>query len=265
MKKFIFILLSILFIIFAYYAYSIEPAKLNITEYKIKDEELKGIKAVFLSDFHLRPYQKDRLEKIEAIVNNENADIVFSAGDFVAGHTKNVTMQIEEIAEGLGKIKAKHGFYTVLGNHDSWYDKERIKTSLENNGIKVLENENVLTDIGDKTVYIAGVKDMQTDKPDIEKALLNTKSPIILLSHTPDLFPKVPETVNLTLAGHTHGGQVRLPLIGPVFTASKYFNRYAQGFVIENNKKIIISKGIGVSIIPIRFNCIPEIVIIEFE
>lgn len=269
MKKFlifIFVIIGLILVVkFGLYSYYVEPAMLNITRYKIRDNDLKGIKIVFPADFHLRPYQKKRLNDIINIINAENADLVLCVGDFVAGHTKNVTMQIEEIAEELSKVESKHGFFTVLGNHDIWYDEKRITNALSKKGIKVLDNENIKLNINGKTVYIAGIEDMQTQKPDIDKTLKNTNSPIIMLTHTPDMFPKIPEKVNLTLAGHTHGGQVRFPVIGPVFTASKYFNKYAKDLIVENGKKMIVSKGIGVSIIPIRYNCIPEIVVIEFE
>ena len=106
---------------------------------------------------------------------------------------------------------------------------------------------------------------MMTAFPNVEDALQGANSPIILLTHNPDIFPEVPNRVNLTLAGHTHGGQVRLPIIGPLFTASNYGNKYAIGMVEENGKKLIITRGIGVSILPVRFNCLPEINVIEFE
>ena len=86
-----------------------------------------------------------------------------------------------------------------------------------------------------------------------------------MLTHTPDMFPKVPDDVNLTLAGHTHGGQIRIPFLGPIFTASIHRDKYSKGFIEENEKKMIVTTGIGVSILPIRFNCPPEIVVIEFE
>ena len=96
------------------------------------------------------------------------------------------------------------------------------------------------------------------------KALGTIDKPAILLSHTPDIFPKVPKSVNITLAGHTHGGQVRIPIFGPIFTASAYHDKYAKGLIIEKGKKLITTTGIGVSILPIRFNCLPEVVVIEF-
>jgi len=103
-----------------------------------------------------------------------------------------------------------------------------------------------------------------TASPNIYEALENTKSPTILLTHTPDIFPKVPSDVNLTLAGHTHGGQVRLPLLGALIVPSDYGNKYSSGLIEEKGKKMIVTNGIGVSILPIRFNCPPEIVVLEF-
>lgn len=270
MKKYFIITISIILIALlvklGLYSYYTEPAMLNITRYKLQDEQLRGIKIAFPSDFHVRPYQKERLNDIVQIINEENPDIVLSCGDYVAGHTKNVTMQIEEIAQALSKIKSKHGFYTVLGNHDGWYGNERIKKALTSNGIKVLNNENATVNINGKKVYIAGVEDIMTGKPNISLALKNTNQPTIFLTHSPDLFPDIPKGVNLTLAGHTHGGQIRIPIIDkPIFTASKYYDRYCKDLIVENGKKMIVSRGIGVSIIPVRFNCVPELVIIEFE
>ena len=247
------------------YSYFIEPNQLELNKYIVQDEELKGIKIVFASDFHIKPHQQKRLEKIVELINVQSPDIVVSAGDFVCGHTEHSTMHPQKIAEGLSKIKSKHGFYTTLGNHDGWYDRWYIKELLEEKNIKVLNNKNVKLNIKGKDIYIAGVEDVMTAFPNVEDALQGTKSPTILLTHNPDIFPEVPNRVNLTLAGHTHGGQVRLPIIGPLFTASNYGNKYAIGMVEENGKKLIITRGIGVSILPVRFNCLPEINVIEFE
>ncbi|MBQ8636015.1 metallophosphoesterase [bacterium] len=248
----------------AAYSYFIEPNKLEIANYKIQDKELKGIKIVFASDFHIKSNQKERLEQIINIINLQKADIVLLAGDYVSGHTKISTMEPQKIAEGLSKIKTKYGIYATLGNHDGWYDKEYITEVLEKENIRVLDNENVKLQIEGKEVYISGVEDMMTGSPDIYKALNNIKSPIILLTHNPDIFPKIPNGVNLTLAGHTHGGQVRLPLLGALIVPSKYGDKYSQGLIKENNKIMVVTKGLGVSVLPIRFNCLPEIVVLEF-
>lgn len=262
------IIKKLLFIIFlstvGIYSLFIEPNKLDITNYTIQDKELSGIKIVFASDFHINPKQQKRLEKVVELINEQNADLVLSAGDFVYGHTENSTMHPQKIADGLSKVKSKYGYYTTLGNHDGWYSNDLIQKALENNGIKVLNNENIKLKINNKELYIAGIEDLMTGRPDIEKALENTCSPTILLTHTPDMFTDVPNDVNLTLAGHTHGGQVRVPFFGALFTASRYGNRYAIGLIEENGKKLITTRGIGVSLLPIRFNCPPEIVVIHF-
>lgn len=265
MKNLNFIIIIILFILLCCYSLFIEPKKLEVNHYTIEDAQLKGIKIVFASDFHIKPHQQKRLNKVIELINTENPDLVLSVGDFVSGHNEKMTMPIEDISKELGKVKSKYGFYTTLGNHDGWYNSERITKVLQTNGVKVLANKNVTLQLNSQKIYIAGIEDLMTGKPDIYKALDGTKSPTILLTHSPDMFVKVPEDVNLTLAGHTHGGQVRIPLFGPIFTASNFGDKYTKGLVEEKGRKLITTTGIGTSILPVRFNCMPEIVIIKFE
>lgn len=254
----------IICILFLVYCFAIEPNMLQIKTYRIPDEKLKGLKVVFVSDFHIRPNGQKRLQKIVNLVNKQNSDIVLSGGDFVNGYKEKETMPIEEIVSGLNKIKSKYGLYTVLGNHDWDFDGVKISKVLQENGIKVLANSNSKIDTSVGTIYIAGVEDLKTRTPDIDKALENTENPTILLTHSPDVFPKVPLGVNLTLAGHVHGGQVRIPFWGAILIPSKYGNRYSMGLIEETGRKIIVTKGIGTSILPVRFNCPPEIVVIDF-
>ena len=259
-------ILAFIFIILALscYSYFIEPNRLVVTNYTIQDKDLSGIKIVLASDFHIKPNQEKRLVKIIKTINSQNPDIVLSTGDYVSGHTDKSTMEPEKIAQELSKVKSKYGFYTTLGNHDGWYGVGEVEKYLENNGIKVLNNENVKLNIKGKEFYIVGIEDMSTGDADLYKAIGTIDKPAILLTQTPDIFPKVPKSVNITLAGHTHGGQIRIPLFGPIFTASSYHDKYAKGLIIEKDKKLITTIGIGVSILPIRFNCVPEIVVIEF-
>jgi predicted MPP superfamily phosphohydrolase len=266
MKKFKFKSIWAILLVFALVIYGvfIEPNRLDVTKYTIQDKELAGIKIVFASDFHVKPHQQKRLKNIVAVINAQNPDIVLSAGDFVSGHLPQTTMPIEDIANGLGKIDAKYGFYTTLGNHDQWYGVEDVISTFEKNNIRVLHNKNIKINIRNKDVYIAGIQYKPYDRSIIWDSLEGTKQPVIMLTHSPDEFPDIPKTVNLTLAGHTHGGQVRIPLFGPIFTCSIYHDKYAQGLINENGKKLITTRGIGVSILPIRFNCPPEIVVIEF-
>lgn len=279
------IIFAIFLIILFSYSYFIEPNKLEVNHYTVNSPDIKGVKIVFASDFHVKPYGQKRLEKIVQKINAENPDLVLSVGDFVSGHTSHSTMPIEDIAKTLTKIKPKYGFYTTLGNHDGWYNSDKITQILKENGINVLSNQNFLVNINGQKMYIAGIEDIITGKPDILKVLnnINDTYPIILLTHSPDMFPNVPENIMLTLAGHTHGGQIRIPFLGAIFTASNYGKKYVKGWVQEKNNELIvtdtskriqlkkkvktlfITRGIGVSILPLRFNCPPEIVVIEFE
>lgn len=254
----------IIFLIFIFtiliWGVFIEPNILTIKHLLVQNKELKGLKIVFASDFHIKPYEKNRLKRIIKLINEQNADLVLLGGDYVSGHKRHTSMPIEKIAKEFSKINSEFGVVAVVGNHDGWYGKEEVIKNLEKNNIKVLFNS---CECFDK-FCIAGVDDAQTGNADIEKALKNTQNkPTILLSHTPDIMTFVPYSVSLTLAGHLHGGQVRLnkALIVP----SAYGEKYANGFLEENGKKIYTTKGLGTSILPVRFNCPPEIVVINFE
>ena len=285
------ILFIVLILALVGYSYFIEPNQLEVNKYVVQNEQLKGVKIVFASDFHVKPYGQKRLDKIVELINAENPDLVLSSGDYVCGHTRHSTMPIEDIAKTLGKVKTKYGFYTTLGNHDGWYGTDEITTNLEQNGIKVLSNSNKEINIRGQKLYIAGVEDFDTGNPEIYRALDGVSvdknnrynAPVIMLSHTPDLFPKMPTDIILMLAGHCHGGQIRIPFLGPIFTASRYGDKYSKGWKQEQNgqsievdtskpiklqkdiKTLFVTRGIGVSILPFRFNCPPEINVIEFE
>lgn len=251
MFKYFLIICVLLFI----WSFFIEPNLLVIKRYNIP--ELGDTKIIFASDFHIAKWERKRLEKIVNTINDEEADLVLSGGDFIKGHSGEHTLPIEEQAEILGRIKSP--VITVLGNHDGWFNRDRVKNALEKNGIKVLLNSNTKFE----NIFISGVEDIQTGYPDIEKALKNTESPRILLSHSPDIYYDVKEKVDLILAGHVHGGQVYIPFIGALIVPSIYGSKFARGLIYETDNKMIITKGLGTSILPIRFCSIPEIVVIN--
>lgn len=255
------LIICLIFIVWLFF----EPHRLVLKRLKIKDEALKGLKIVFVSDFHIKFYEENRLKKIVDMINSENPDLVLSTGDFFSGYRNISTMPLDKIAYELGKIKTRYGFYTSLGNHDYHRDNEKVAQILSNYGIVTLSNDNTFVQTEDKGLYIAGVEDLKTGKPDVEKALNGTNGATILLTHSPDVFEDVPNSVNLTLAGHLHGGQVRFPFVGAIFCPSKFGTKYACGYFEENNKKMYVTTGIGTSKLPIRFLCIPEIVVIDFE
>lgn len=256
MKYFLLIIFVLLF-----WAVIIEPNVLTVKHITLKNKNLSGLKFVFASDFHIKPYEKIRLKRIVHTINMQNPDIVLLGGDYVNGHKAGFTLSADKIAKELSNIKSEYGSYAVMGNHDGWQGKAPIIKAFRDNGINVLENENKNFD----KFSIAGVEDLQTSVPDIRKALESANGEVILLSHTPDIFPDVPKEVALTLAGHTHGGQVVLPKNKAIIVPSMYGTRYAYGLKEEDGRKIFISRGLGTSIMPLRFNCFPEIVVVDFE
>ena len=254
----ILILLFILGVLLAIWAFGFEPNMLKVTTYRVAKPELSGLKIAFASDFHIKPYEIYRLKRIIRAINKQNADIIILGGDYVNGHKKGSSMTIEEIAKQFSYLRADYGVYAVIGNHDGWQGKEEIIKELEKNKINVLFNSNKCFD----KFCLAGVDDLQTGNPDINKALTGTKQPVILVTHTPDIMPDVPDSVNLTLAGHLHGGQIRLQQA--LITPSAYGKKYANGYLEDKGKKIYTTKGLGTSILPVRFNCLPEIAVISF-
>lgn len=243
------------------WAFLVEPNILTIKHITLNDKELKGLTVVFASDFHIKKYEKLRLKRIVKTINNQHPDIVLLGGDYVNGHRRGNSYPPDKIASELKNIKSKYGTLAVIGNHDGWQGKQRVIQPFEKNGIIILENSNKKFD----KFTIAGVEDLQTGNPDIQQALKNAGSNVILLTHTPDMFPQAPASVKLTLAGHTHGGQIVLPDGRALVVPSKYGNRYAYGLKQENGKTLYVSRGLGTSTIAARFNCYPEIVVINFE
>jgi len=239
----------------------VEPYILTVKKLTLKDENLKGLTVVFATDFHIKKYEKYRLKKIVKRINDQNPDIILLGGDYVNGHRPGHTYPPDKIAAELKNLKSKYGTYAIMGNHDGWQGKQKVIKPFEGNGITVLENSNVKFD----KFAIAGVEDLQTANPNIEKALKNAGNTVILLTHTPDTFPQVPDYVNLTVAGHLHGGQIVLPGGRVLVVPSKYGTRYAYGLIEERGRKLFTSRGLGTSILPVRFNCLPEIVVIKFE
>ncbi|MFI3299930.1 MAG: metallophosphoesterase [Candidatus Gastranaerophilales bacterium] len=263
MKK-LFVIVFKIVLLFSVYAFFVEPNIILTKKYTITNKDLSGLKIVFVGDFHIRPYQKNKLKRIVTKINSQNPDIILSIGDYINGHKIEASLKPSAIVDELTHLKSRYGFYTVLGNHDNWYVGISVENEFNKKNLVVLDNSNIKIDYSGKDFFIAGVEDLYTGEPDVKKALNNTTNPVILLTHNPDVFVDVPESVDLTLAGHTHGGQVRFPFLGALVIPSKYGNKYAKGLIEEDKKKMIVTTGLGTSILHLRFNCFPEIVVIDF-
>ena len=171
------------------------------------------------------------------------------------------------VADVLGGLRAPGGVIAVLGNHDWWYDGPRVRTALERSGIVVLENSARRVVHGDGAFWIAGLADLWTREPDLTKALAAVPAgePVLLLTHSPDVFPDVPVRVALTLAAHTHGGQVRFPPFPAPVVPSMYGSRYAAGHIVEEGRHLFVTTGVGTSILPVRFAVPPEVALLTLR
>jgi hypothetical protein len=170
-------------------------------------------------------------------------------------------MEPEVIASALKGLRARFGVFATLGNHDWWYNANRVKESLKTAGILVIENDAAMIERNGVAIWIAGISDKWEGNPDITSALagVDDSAAVIALTHNPDIFPSIPARVALTIAGHTHGGQVSLPIIGRPIVPSDFGQRYATGHVVEGAKHLFVTPGIGTSILPVRFRVPPEI------
>ena len=157
------------------------------------------------------------------------------------------------------------GVYAVLGNHDWWWNGPEIRRLLKEQEIVVLEDQARRVTHGGASLWIAGLADPITQAFDLSATLAMTdaSAPVVLLTHTPDVFPNVPDSVAVTLAGHTHGGQVYIPGIGRPVVPSRFGERYAYGHIVEGGRNLYVSSGIGTAILPVRFLTPPDVVVID--
>lgn len=223
-----------------------------------------------------------RAEEIVAATNALKPDLVAVLGDFLSGRSSlRRRIALADVAALTARLSAPLGVHTVLGNHDWWGDARaqstrrgptEIARALEAAGLSVLENDAVRLVHDGQPFWVAGLADqipfevqgVSRGLDDLPGTLarIGDDAPVILLAHEPDVFPRVPARVALTLSGHTHGGQVRLLGYSPV-TSSRYGNRYAYGHMVENGRHLVVSGGLGTSRLPVRLGVPPEIVLVE--
>ncbi len=257
-----------------FWGFLVEPGRLVVREQTIQldnwPSELDGLRIAVLSDIHVDDWFIDD-KKLRTIVERTNQlqpELIVILGDYMSSNG-NVTRRVEPERFGpiLKNLHAPLGVYSVLGNHDWWYSGIQVRRGLEKNGIQVLENEVIHFDARGTQLWLVGLADLWTRKQAVADtiAMVPEGKPFIALTHNPDIFPDVPQRVPLLLAGHTHGGQVRLPLIGSVVESSDYGDRYVKGHVIENNHHLFVTTGIGTSIVPVRFGVPPEIVVLTIK
>ncbi|MGG6895253.1 MULTISPECIES: metallophosphoesterase [Rhizobium] len=275
------------------YAFGYEPViRLEVTRYALTPPGwAPGLKLriVALADFHAcEPWMSaERMGSICAHANELGGDIIVLLGDYTSG-TDLITGKVghRAWAEQLATLKAPLGVHAIVGNHDWWHDAAAQRSgrgptfshrALSSVGIEVYSNRAVRLEKDGYGFWLAGIEDQLALRRSIRwkrpftkgledlggtLAQITDDAPVILLAHEPDVFPAVPSRVSLTLSGHTHGGQVRVFGWSP-YSPSRYGDRYVYGHIIEEDRHIIVSGGLGCSIVPVRFGVPPEIVVVD--
>ena len=224
----------------------------------------EGLKVAVLSDLHVgSPFNHlDHLNASIDLTLKAKPDLILLAGDFViSGVPGGEFVSPQESATHLARLTAPLGVFAVLGNHDWWHDGPETIAALEQVGIRVLEDASLPIQSGSCEFWLVGISDFMEGAHDVSLALSQVPddAAILAFTHNPDIFPEVPSQVALTVAGHTHGGQVYFPFIGRLVVPSKYGERFAIGHIIEKKRHLFVTPGIGTSILPVRFLVPPEI------
>ncbi len=260
----------------ALYAGVVEPLGLVVTRYAPTPPGWprgRKLSLTVIADLHAGEPDMPlpHIRRVVDVALQLRSDIIVLLGDFTAWYRfKTAKMPDALWAAELARLKAPYGVWAILGNHDWWHDLDGVRTALAAAKIPILENDAVLLGAEGERFWLAGLGDQMAyplgrgrfrgaDDLPATLARVRTEDPLLLMVHEPDIFPDVPERVSLTLAGHTHGGQIRLPLIWPSFVPSRYGARFAYGHIVEGGRHLIVSGGLGTSIIPARLGVPPEI------
>lgn len=249
------------------YPVLIERNLVLVNRYKVPIENLPpafhGFTIAQLTDLHLGFLVSESF--VEAIVQRTNAlkpDVICCTGDYV--HARDTVEEIDRVWPILAKLNARHGVYSILGNHDHWADFDRSLYWLDRTGQDIRHQcKPIYQD--KQRILIGGAGDFWEDelRIDLTFACSDANDCCILLSHNPDSVDTPFTTpLSLVLSGHTHGGQVVIPFFGPPILPVKN-KRYSSGLITTPRTQVFISRGIGWAIYPVRFNCYPEIAVLE--
>jgi len=262
------------------YGTAVEPQSLVVTRYAFTPP---GWPAGFrrsltvIADLHAGGPDMTfkHVRQVVDTANSLRSDIVLLLGDYITTHNWGSDPVTYDMWSGeLARLTAPLGVWAILGNHDWRKDIKGIRAALAAVHIPVLENDAVLLGAAGERFWLAGLGDQLAIRlghgnyrgvDDLPRTMaqINTRDPVLLLAHEPDIFTEVPARVSLTLSGHTHGGQVRLPFIWPAFVPSAYGARFAYGRVVEQDRNLIVSGGLGTSFLPARLGVPPEVVHVE--
>ena len=248
----------------------IEPRWVAHREISTTISDWKGppvLKVAVASDWHFtkralwRVMTPDRARVIVAQINAARPDVILLPGDFIADRDYRpdiASTPEDEIAQVLGELKAPLGVYAVMGNHDWWHDGAKFTAAFNRVGIQVLENDAVpLTGTG---LWVVGIGDDHTSHSNPIRAMAKVPrgAQTLVLMHEPASLFDLPPARGLIVSGHTHGGQINLPIVGAPVVPGAGPRDWAYGWISHGDQRMYITSGLGVSILPVRFNMRPE-------
>ena len=251
------------------YARFIEPYRYEVSETEVflrgLPERFEGFRITQLTDVHhSRIVGIEEVRRTVDLANSTKPDLIALTGDYTTAYRR----YIEPCAEALGGLNAPEGVWAVLGNHDHYTDPELTTRALEQKGIAVLNNANTAIRRGSDVLQLSGIDDWSWAGTNWFRAFygLDQKRPTVLLSHQPRVLDFAEsERVDLILSGHTHGGQIDLPLLGPPARFATAELKYAQGLFRRGATQLYVSRGTGVIGLPVRFGVRPEIAVLRLR
>ncbi|MFN8411942.1 MAG: metallophosphoesterase [Anaerolineales bacterium] len=259
----------------AFYELFSEPGWVEVKTLKIPLENLakvfSGLRIVQISDLHMGGWMdRERLIHVLNMVKEQKPDLIVITGDFVFGHawSDNLDIIAKDFVQELSQITTEYPVFGVMGNHDHWTDVEKVRIMLQESGVVELRNDFRTLERDGEILHIAGVDDVSLNKQRLVVlyAVLPKTGPAILLAHEPDYADETSKSgrFGLQLSGHSHGGQVVFPFIGPLVLP--YLGRkYHTGLYKVREMWQYTNRGVGMTSPFVRFNCRPEITVIELQ
>lgn len=224
----------------------------------------RRMRIVQLSDIHAGVYMTRRdIRRYARLAADLRPDLFVLTGDFIS----NSPVFLPECLEEMAAVPARYGTFAVLGNHERWYGVQKdLKSAFKKSGVPLLVNAHAIVPADDGPFAVAGIDDLRNGRPRLDLALNGVPPgmPTLLLSHRPEIFPLAAACgIPLTLAGHWHGGQIKLILPGVVISPAHMRSPYPEGMYKIGDSRLYVSRGVGTTFTPVRFNSPPEVTVIN--